>query len=154
MERHPAGGFYFLSAGAYTERMRSRRSIVAVPIALIAALAYLSCAGVFEKRIESPETRDGIAVFRLRMASARTVQVAGDWPGNNWARGDAESGEVLVGLMRGPGDDGVWELDVALAPGRHRYRFLVNESLWMLDPGNPRVVDDGRGGKANLIVMP
>lgn len=125
-----------------------------LPAALIAAAACLSCAAVFERRVDSPEARDGAAVFRLRSASARTVQVAGDWPGNNWARGDGEAGEVLVGLMRGPGKDGIWELEVVLEPGRYRYRFLVNESLWMLDPENPRIVDDGRGGKANLLVMP
>ncbi len=134
--------------------MRARTGTIAIPIALIVAAACLSCAGLFERRVDSPETNDGIVVFRFRSPSARTVQVAGDWPGNNWGRGDAESGEVLVGLMRATGDEGVWEIEVALEPGRYRYRFLVNESLWMLDPGNPRIVDDGRGGKANLLVMP
>ena len=90
--------------------------------------------------------------FRMRCRSARTVQVAGDW--NNWGKGDAEKGEVLIGLMDFVEDEGYWVKTVTLEPGRYTYKFLINETEWKLDRNNPRVVDERNGGKANLLIMP
>jgi hypothetical protein len=90
--------------------------------------------------------------FRVRSESARVVQLAGDW--NNWAKGDADEGEVLVGLMSRNDTVLCWERTVELERGRYKYLFLLNESVWMLDQNNPRIVDDGRGGKANLLIVP
>lgn len=116
-----------------------------------AVLFTLSCTRYLEERLDSPVIAPAGVTFRLKSPSARTVQVAGDF--NNWALGDAESGEVLVGLMERK-DKGVWELTIALQPGRYRYKYLVGERNWILDPENPRIVDDGRGGKANLLIVP
>jgi 1,4-alpha-glucan branching enzyme len=131
--------------------VRTGTSIVAV---IWLVLIGASCGRLLERRVASPVVDGETVVFRLKNPSARTVQVAGDWQGNNWARGDAEGGEILVGRMEADEEGGVWELVVHLEPGRYRYRFLVNESVWILDPDNPRVVDDGRGGKANLLIVP
>ena len=117
-------------------------------------LLSISCGRYLERSLDSPSVDGETVTFRVKVSSARTVQLAGDWPRNNWARGDAEEGEVLAGLMERTADSGVWELAVRLGPGRYRYRFLVNEAEWLLDPENPRVVDDGRGGKANLLIVP
>jgi len=62
--------------------------------------------------------------------------------------------QVLVGLMELSDKEGNWVAIVTLKPGRYRYKFLINETHWVLDPGNARVVDDGRGGKANLLIIP
>jgi 1,4-alpha-glucan branching enzyme len=122
-------------------------------LVFIAACA-ISCGRYLEKSIDSPSLGDGAVTFRVKAPAARTVQIAGDWPRNNWARGDAEEGEVLVGLMSQTGKGGVWEITVPLDPGRYRYRFLIDESQWLLDPENPRIVSDGQGGKANLLIVP
>lgn len=113
-----------------------------------------SCGKYLEKSLDSAQVNGDTVVFSVKAPSARTVQIAADWPGNNWARGDAEEGEVLVGLMEPAGEPGVWRIEVRLAPGRYRYRFLINEVEWLLDPQNPRIVDDGRGGTANLLIVP
>ena len=128
-------------------------------VSLISAFAgilmlAISCGRYLERSLGSPRIDGDTVTFRVKIPSARTVQVAGDWSRNSWARGDAEEGEVLVGLMEKTGDKGVWELAVPLGPGRYRYRYLVNETQWLLDPENPRVVDDGKGGKANLLIVP
>ena len=121
---------------------------------ILLSLALLSsCGRYLEPAVESGVIDDGSVVFHLKSPSARTVQIAGDWPGNNWGRGDAESGEVLVGLMENKDGKGVWELSIELEPGRYRYRFIIDEVKHVLDPGNPRVVDDGMGGKANLLII-
>lgn len=120
---------------------------------LLALMLSVSCGGYLEKAVESPVIEDDSVIFRLWSPSARTVQVAGDWQGNNWGRGDAEAGEVLVGLMEKSRDSGIWEISVMLRPGRYRYRFVIDEKKAVLDPNNPRVVEDGMGGKANLLIV-
>lgn len=139
----------------YNRGMRYRMNAVA-PLCAITAMVLISisCGRYLERSLGSPGIAGDTVTFRVKVSSARTVQLAGDWSRNNWARGDAEAGEILVGLMEKSADRGVWELAVRLGPGRYRYRFLVNEAEWLLDPENPRVVDDGRGGKANLLIVP
>lgn len=123
-----------------------------ISLILLGLILFLSCAGYIEKSIESPLIEDNSVTFCVRSKSAKVVQVAGDW--NNWARGDAAEGEVLVGLMARNDSALYWERTVELESGRYKYRFLFNESVWMLDPNNPRIIDDGKGGKANLLIVP
>jgi len=120
--------------------------------AILAVILLSSCSKYLERSIESPQLEGRKVTFRIRFESARTVQVAGDW--NNWGRGDAEQGEVLVGRMDYNKDESYWEKTVRLEAGRYTYRFLINESIWMLDGNNPRVVDDMIGGKASLLIVP
>jgi len=121
-------------------------------ISLLLVAAAASCDRYLAKRMDSPVVDGSRVTFRIKCPSARTVQVAGNW--NNWAKGDADEGEVLVGSMEEEDGTGIWELSLELITGRYRYKYLIDEVRWELDPGNPRVVDDGRGGKANLLIMP
>ncbi len=118
----------------------------------MSVLLLLSCGRYLEKSIESPVVDNNSVTFRLRNEAAELVQVAGDW--NNWSKGDAEEGEVLVGLMTRNDSVSCWERTVELERGRYKYRFLINESVWLLDDNNPRIVSDGKGGKANLLIVP
>jgi 1,4-alpha-glucan branching enzyme len=120
-------------------------------VSVFLAVAALSCSRYLEDGIRSPEVDGETVVFRYLSPSARVVQLAGDW--NNWAAGDAETGEVLVGLMSRD-KRGLWEIIVELPPGRYRYYFIINEDRRVLDPDNPRVTDDPWGGKASLLIMP
>jgi 1,4-alpha-glucan branching enzyme len=139
----------------YNRGMRRYANAVSRFFAM-AALVLLagSCGRYLERSLGSPGIDGDTVTFRVKAPSARTVQLAGDWSRNNWARGDAEEGEVLVGLMKKSAAADAWELAVRLGPGRYRYLFLIDETEWLLDPENPRVVDDGRGGKANLLIVP
>ncbi|MCK4537238.1 MAG: hypothetical protein KAV42_00435 [Candidatus Krumholzibacteria bacterium] len=120
-------------------------------ILIVFLLMSVSCGKYLEERLDSPLIDDVGVTFRYRAVSARTVQLAGDW--NNWGQGDAGSGEILEGLMEDRGK-GLWELTVELRPGRYRYFFIVDEVRVVLDPENPRSVNDNRGGKASLLIMP
>jgi 1,4-alpha-glucan branching enzyme len=122
-----------------------------VILAGFALTATAGSCGYIEKSVESPAVGGGEVVFRYPSHSARTVQVAGDW--NNWGAGDAAQGEVLVGLMK-KNEKGVWTVSRNLPPGRYRYYFILNETQRILDPANPRVVDDPWGGKASLLIVP
>jgi len=121
-------------------------------IVLMVAMIFASCSAHLERAVRSPVVDRGEVTFTFYDPAAKTVQVGGDWPGNNWTEGDEGRGEVLIGLMNRK--NGMWSLTIHLPSGRYRYRFLVNESLWVLDPSNPRIVDDGLGSKANMFVIP
>jgi len=74
-------------------------------------------------------------LFTYRPAAGRTVRdvhVAGDF--NGW---NTTSHRLL------PGPDG-HELFVALPPGSHPYKFVV-DGEWISDPANPEKLDDGTG---------
>jgi len=80
--------------------------------------------------------------FSFRAPSAKTVYIAGDF--NNWA-------EHKEGIISNPkylmkkGGDGIWRKTVRLTPGKHIYKFNVDNNLpWMPDPNNsePRDPDD------------
>lgn len=108
---------------------------------------------VSRQAMDGPQLVDGDVVFRFFAPTARRVQLAGDWPGNNWARGDGSVGEANIGLMADDDADGVWELAVTLGPGRYRYLFWVDETLWQIDPGNPDEVDGGPARRCSQIVV-
>lgn len=95
-------------------------------------------------------TEDGVR-FRYFAPGAMRVQLAGNWPENNWAQGDGSVGEANIGLMKAK--DGVWEIVVPLGAGRYEYLFWVDENTWQLDPGNPQEVVGGPRGKASLLVI-
>jgi hypothetical protein len=80
------------------------------------------------------------------------VQLAGNWPENNWARGDGSAGEADIGLMTA-GKEGLWEIVIPLDAGRYQYLFWVDEATWHLDPGNPEEVSGGPAGVASLLMV-
>jgi 1,4-alpha-glucan branching enzyme len=60
--------------------------------------------------------------FAITAPTAMSVQLVGDF--THWK-------DQPISLQRGPG--GVWQTAVELAPGTHRYRFLV-DGQWRDDP--------------------
>ena len=91
--------------------------------------------------------------FRFYAPVAGRVQLAGDWPENNWAQGDGGAGEADIGLMEDGNGDGLWEITVQLPPGRYRYLFWVDENTWHVDPGNPEEVTGGPCDTCSQIVL-
>ena len=69
--------------------------------------------------------------FTYHDPAAYSVSVAGSF--NNW---DTRSNTMVKD------DEGTWSTVVALGPGKHEYKFVVNGSDWMADPDNPRIVGD------------
>lgn len=96
--------------------------------------------------------KDGVH-FSFFAPAAHRVQLAGSWPENNWAQGDAAAGEADIGLMADDDGDGMWEIVVVLPAGRHQYLFWIDEASWSLDPGNPEEVDAGPQGRASEILL-
>lgn len=85
------------------------------------------------------QTSDGV-VFRTQHASAREVQLAGDF--NNWM-------PHVTPLSR-EGETGVFETKLSLAPGKYRYRLVV-DGRWEYDRENP-MIETNEYGETNSIV--
>ncbi|MFA5478667.1 MAG: glycogen-binding domain-containing protein [Candidatus Muiribacteriota bacterium] len=39
--------------------------------------------------------------------------------------------------------DNIWEVSLKLNPGKYQYKFVINNSEWILDPDNASVIKDG-----------
>jgi 1,4-alpha-glucan branching enzyme len=130
-----------------------RRSGLVVASVVLVVL-FTGCSYFLPRRHALGPAVDGDqVVFRYYAPSARRVQVAGDWPGNNWARGDGRAGEANIGLMDDGDGDGVWERAIALPPGRHRYLFLVDENTWHTDPANPEEIEGGPARLCSFVLV-
>jgi 1,4-alpha-glucan branching enzyme len=124
-------------------------------ILILIGCVLLAGCSYFAPRTQAtgPEAEEAQVVFTFYRPSAKRVQLAGDWPENNWARGDGAVGEVNIGLMSSEKGDGMWAIKVPLRPGRYRYLFLVDEVSWHTDPGNPEEVEGGPAGRCSQIVV-
>ncbi len=69
--------------------------------------------------------------FVFRSATARRVSVVGDF--NDW--------NVVSSPMTRAANGDLWSVTIPIAPGRHMYGFMVNDSVFTLDP-------DGRVARA------
>jgi hypothetical protein len=69
---------------------------------------------------------------------ANDVKVSGTF--NNWS----ESGYTMAR------DEAGWYMDVALTPGKHRYKFIV-DGQWIVDPDNP-LWEENEHGTGNSVL--
>ena len=130
-----------------------RRRFTAAVLAGSMLLAGCSLSFI-KRRLPPPERlRDGTTLFRFQAPSARVVQLAGNWPENDWLRGQAQTGSYLVGLMEDTDGDGIWERREGLGSGRYQYKFVIDEQNWKEDPNNPVRIDDGFGGFNSVLIV-
>ena len=82
----------------------------------------------------------------FRAPSAHRVSVVGDFSG--WDPSQA--------VMTRDSGSGLWSVTLRLAPGRHVYAFLVDDSIWVRDPRAPSApdADFGRPGSVLLVGHP
>ena len=120
-------------------------------VGIAVTAAGCSTLGFIKKRLPPPtQLPDGIHfVFEAR--SAKIVQLAGDWPENNWLGGQAQTGGFMIGQMRDADGDGLWEITLKLPPGRYQYKYVIDQVTWKEDPNNPQRVDDPYGGFNSLL---
>ena len=86
-----------------------------------------------------PAVRANATRLSLRAPEAGRVELAGDW--NNWTPVPARRAA-----------NGVWFVDVPLAPGEYRYAFRVDGGAWRV-PDGAVTSDDGFGGKSAYVTV-
>ncbi|HTA77416.1 MAG TPA: diguanylate cyclase [bacterium] len=47
--------------------------------------------------------------------------------------------------------DGSFQFVMPLAPGTYHYKFVLNDTEWILDPANPHRISDGWGGENSIL---
>jgi hypothetical protein len=98
---------------------------------------------VVEVSNELASTRPVPTTFILKADGANRVSLVGDF--NGWDR--------AATALADPSKSGVWEVIVPLTPGRHTYKFLVNDSVWTLDPRMPQERDPDFGTLSSVILV-
>ncbi|MCS7228214.1 MAG: diguanylate cyclase [Endomicrobia bacterium] len=93
----------------------------------------------------------GNRVFRLRTIffnfypennyQPKEVSVVGDF--NNWDR--------KKGVMKYLPEEQKWCIKMLLKPGTYRYKFLIDNNIWMIDKNAKYFADDGFGGQCSVI---
>lgn len=115
------------------------------------ALSGCSTMNFVKRRLPPPTQTEGGVIFRFNAPSAQRVQLAGNWPENDWLRGQAQTGSFNIGEMKDDNQDGIWERTEPLPPGRYQYKFVIDGVNWKEDPNNPNRADDGFGGFNSLL---
>jgi serine protease AprX len=88
-----------------------------------------------------PHIEDGKLVFTYHDDAAESVSLAGDF--NDWN----SAGTHFIKLSTG-----AWRAEIAAPePGRYQYKFFVNQSRWIDDPGNAMKEPDNYGGLNSVV---
>jgi hypothetical protein len=94
--------------------------------------------------VDTPAAATCQQPFRLvGHGSATSVWLTGDFV--QWA-GNPSSGAIVLSL----GADTAWTGTHQFAAGSYMYKFIVDGTQWIADPGNPNTVPDGFGGVNSL----
>jgi hypothetical protein len=88
-------------------------------------------------------TRPVPTTFILKASGANRVALVGDF--NGWERSAI--------ALSDSANTGVWEVTVPLTPGRHTYAFLVNDSVWTVDPRMPQERDPDFDTPKSVILV-
>jgi 1,4-alpha-glucan branching enzyme len=81
--------------------------------------------------------------FVLDARRARSVAVVGDF--NDWDK-------TATPLER-DSTTGIWSTLASVRPGRHVYAFLVDGTVWTLDPNAPRTKDADYGTEQSVMIV-
>lgn len=131
-----------------------RWTIEVSPLRALAAAAVLAAVAVGLTRRSTAVRSESVAAtpallaadhgrtmqFLLVAPEAQSVAVVGDF--NDWSA-------TATPLVRGS-EKGLWWVTVPLAPGRYRYAFVVDGTVWQPDP-QTNVVED-EFGRPNSVV--
>lgn len=108
------------------------------PIRIVAALLLASTVVLIG-------AHDAIATtvtFRYRAStSPARVNLAGTF--NQWSTSATSMADV----------EGVWEVTIELAPGKHQYKYVVDGDQWITDEWAVEFSDDGFGGENSVVVV-
>ncbi len=129
--------------GAHRQSASTVAAALAVPASVAAPRASTP---PLELQPVGSNSADALPVSRQFVFHSRTahsVSVVGDF--NRWNAEEAR--------MARAGDGDLWSITVTIPPGRHMYGFMVNDSLFVLDPREPTGRDADLGVQASVIIV-
>jgi hypothetical protein len=112
--------------------------VAAVPSASpTAAQTMRAAAGVAPDMAPIPQQ------FVLRNDAAHHVSVVGDF--NGWNPSNAP-------MTRSPDGD-LWSITIPVTPGRHTYGFMIDDTVFVLDPRAPKSRDPDLGVEGSVMIV-
>ena len=81
--------------------------------------------------------------FVLRSGAAHRVSVVGDF--NGWNSANAP-------MTRSPDGD-LWSITIPVTPGRHTYGFMIDDTVFVLDPRAPKSRDPDLGVEGSVMIV-
>jgi hypothetical protein len=81
--------------------------------------------------------------FVFNSGRAQRVFVVGDF--NRW--------DPTATPMTRSSDGELWSAVIPIRPGRHMYAFMVDDSVFTLDPNAPKVRDPDLGAEGSIIIV-
>lgn len=104
---------------------------------------------IVKEKLPAPTKVGDTILFRIDYASATTVNIAGDW--NEWCGSSSANGrfDVKIDALKDDDGDGIWEIKLKLKPGKHIYKFVIDQNNWIKDPTNR---DEDNDGNSYVIV--
>jgi AMP-activated protein kinase-like protein len=112
---------------------------VAAPIGAASPLARVAVNAALHESSALPIPHQ----FVLSVRGAKRVSVVGDF--NEWNRASAPMARSADGTL--------WSTTVAMLPGRHMYGYIVDDSLFMLDPSQPKGRDPDLGAEGSVVIV-
>jgi hypothetical protein len=100
---------------------------------------------VIMKPFESPHinSRKKTIEFFIQNNCAQQISLSGSF--NNWAQ------DVL---LLEPGSDGMWKIEIPLLPkGNYKYKFFIDDKMWVEDVDNPNREPDGINGWNSILLI-
>jgi hypothetical protein len=97
-------------------------------------------------RAASTNERESMPVlhqFVFNNSGAHRVALVGDF--NRW--------DPSTALMNRSADGEMWSVTLPITPGRHTYGFMVDDSLFVLDPRMPKARDPDLGVEGSVIIV-
>jgi hypothetical protein len=94
-------------------------------------------------RTSESESRPVPQQFVFDNPRAHRVAVVGDF--NKWNPANAAMGRSSDGTT--------WSIIIPMYPGRHVYGFMVDDSLFTLDPRAPKVRDADLGTEGSVVIV-
>lgn len=93
---------------------------------------------------DAPSANSCTDMFRLDgHGAAMTCWLTGDFVA--WGA-DPDHGAIPLAK----GNDGAWTGTHVFTPGTYQYKFIIDGTMYIADPNDPYVVDDGFGGHNSL----
>tara|TARA_B100001029_G_C14971845_1_gene400711 strand:- start:285 stop:626 length:342 start_codon:yes stop_codon:yes gene_type:complete len=108
-----------------------------------------------KKRLSPPHKVSEGILFQYDSPSARQVNLAGNFPDNEWLKygmkidmmnDEGINGDKVAG-------DGIWSIVKPLSTGRYEYKFVIDRNSWIEDPNALETNDDGYGGKNSILIV-
>jgi hypothetical protein len=126
-------------AGFALSSMR-RRAPEAATVSAVAAAPAETSLELVSSSMEAPPI---MKQFVFNSRNAHRVSVVGDF--NKWNPSASP-------MVRAPDGD-LWSISVPVLPGRHMYAFMVDDSMFVLDPREATARDADLGVEASVTIV-